>query len=173
MTISRGHAAAVSAALLLSAAFLWGSMRTAELSRVPGAYTDNVQLWAYFQLLLCATFGAAAVVALLKALYPASKPVAVLAGLVAAFASVVSIYGVLGLIAILTGWVNANQAMAVLILLVVATISGALYWWIVHRAGVGMAGSLLGLLAALAFAPLFFIGAFVFCAVFTPHIRCF
>jgi hypothetical protein len=160
-------------ALLLSLAFLWGSMRTAGLSRVPGAYTDSVQAWAYFQLLLSGTFGAAALVALLKALYPASKAVAVLAGLAAALASVVSIYGVLGAIAILTGWVSAYQGLAVLILLVVAAISGALYWWIVHRAGVGVAGSLPGLLVALTFAPLFFIGAFVFCAVFTPHIRCF
>lgn len=153
--------------------FLWGSMRTAGLSRVPGAYTDNAQMWAYMQFLLFGTFAAAAAAALLKAMSPASRPVAVLMALVAAFASVVAIYGVLAVIAVLAGSGLVYEGAAVPILLVVAAISLALYWGIVRRAGVGMAGSLLGLAVALTFAPLFFVGAFAFCAVFTPNIRCF
>jgi hypothetical protein len=164
---------AAPAALLLSLAFLWGSIHTASLSRVPGAYTDNVQMWAYFQFLLFGTFAAGSVAALLKALSPASKLVAVLIALVAAFAAVVALYGLLAAIAVVAGGDQlAYQGFAVPILVVVAAISGVLYWWLVQRAGVGIAGALPGLLLVLAYSPSFFLGAIFFCGFFTPNIRC-
>jgi len=159
--------------LALSLAFLWGSMQTAGLSRMPGAYTDNVQMWAYFQFLLGGTFAAASVVALLKALGPASKLVAVLTALVAGFAAVVALYGLLAAIAVLAGAdQHLYQGAAVPILVGVAAIAGALYWWIVQRAGVGIAGALPGLLLVLTYTPSFFLGAILFCGLFTPNIRC-
>lgn len=158
-------------AAFLSLAFLWGSMRTAGLASVPGAYTDTVAGWAYFQFLFSLAFGGAAVVFLLKSLSLAIKAVTLLTGLTAAFASLVAILGLLFAIAAIVGR-DIYAGFALPILLAVAAASIAIYWRIVRRGGVGMAVSLGGLIVALAFTPLFAIGPFVFCGVFTPNIRC-
>lgn len=158
-------------ALLVAATSLWGSVATVRLSRIPGAYTDKVATWAYFQFVLCVVFGASTMVAGLKALRPENKAVIVLSGLVAALATLVSILGVLMGIASLSGH-DFPQGLAVPVLLAATAASIAMHWWIVRREGVHVLAAVTSAVVILAFGPMFFIGPILFCGAFTPHIRC-
>ena len=171
MWTRRRHLIAATVATFLSLAFLWGSLRTAGLASTSAAYTDNVRMWAYFQFLFSLAFGGSAVVFLLKSLNVAIKAVTVLTGLTAAFASLVTIIGLLFAIVVIVGR-DIFAGIALPLQLAVAAASIAIYWRIVRGGGVGMAGSWGGLIVVLTFTPLFVVGMFVYCGVFTPSIRC-
>jgi len=160
-------AAAVAAAV--SAGFLWGSMRTAQAT-YPSMH--NFLAWAYFQFLLFVVLAAFAVVGVLKALRPASKVVAVLIGLTAAFASVVGVYGVLGFIEASAGSPNPDTRFAIPAMIAITAVSMLVYWHVARRAGAGKVAVWLGTVATLPFTPLFIIGAYLYCGAFAPHMRC-
>ena len=128
----------------------------------------STQALAYFLFLGSGVCGTSAFLLFIKSRSVANKFVTWSIALTAAFAVFVGTFG-MDIAVIARVGTQSSQRNAWPITIAVTAVTMFLYWWIVRRGGVGLLGSLAGLIVICTFVPAFFVvGPILYCHAFTP-----